>query len=54
MKEVSITKDEADLILKLESIYFFDLFQKLQIAKTAEEEYKLRDALASLVEKIKD
>jgi len=54
MKEVSITKDEADLILKLDSIYFFDLFKKLQIAKNDEEEYKLRDALASLVEKMKD
>jgi len=54
MKEVRITKDEADLILKLDSIYFFDLFKKLQIAKTAEEEYKLRDALASLAEKLKN
>jgi len=53
MKEVSITKDEADLILKLDSVYFFDLFKKLQIAKNDEEEHKLRDALASLAEKIK-
>jgi len=54
MKEVSITKDEADLILKLDSIYFFDLFKKLQIAKNDEAEHKLRDALASLAQKLKN
>jgi len=53
IKEVKVTKNEIDLILKLDSIYFFDLFKKLQIAKTTEEEYRLRDALATLAKKLK-
>ena len=53
VKEVKVTKSEIDLILKLDSVYFFDLFKKLQIAKNDEEEYKLRDALATLAKKLK-
>ena len=53
VKEVKVTKSEIDLILKLDSIYFFDLFKKLKMAKNDEEEYRLRDALVALAKKLK-
>ncbi len=49
--KIEIDKETADAILLLEERYFFNLFN--QICKNKEEEYKFRDAILSIAEKIK-
>ena len=49
--KIEIDKETADAILLLEDRYFFNLFN--QICKNKEEEYKFRDAILSIAEKIK-
>ena len=49
--KIEIDKETADAILLLEERYFFNLFK--QISKNEEEEYKFRDAIVSIAEKIK-
>lgn len=50
--KIEVTKEELELLSKLNQVYFFGLFQKLGIAKNEEEEYYWRDILNNLASKI--
>ena len=52
--KIDITKKEKELLILIDKIYYFGLFKNLEIARTEEKEEELRDALMSLVNKLKD
>ena len=49
--KVEISKEELELLKKINEVYFFGLFEKLGIAKNQEEEYYYRDLLEKLANK---
>ena len=49
--KIEVSKEEIDLLKKLNGVYFFGLFQKLGIAKSKEQEYYYRDLLEKLANK---
>ncbi len=49
--KIEVTKEELDLLKKINRVYFFGLFQKLGIAKNESEEYYYRDLLEKLANK---
>jgi len=52
--KIDVTKKEKELLILIDKIYYFGLFKNLEIARTEEKEEELRDALMSLVNKLKD
>ena len=48
---ISIGKDTANAILKIDNRYFFDLFQDIRTSEN--EEYQFRDAIAEVSKQIK-
>jgi len=50
--KIELNKEELELLKKLANAYYFGMFQQIGVAKNEEEEYKLRDILFSIENKI--
>ena len=48
---ISIGKDTANAILKIDNRYFFDLFQDIRTSEA--EEYQFRDSITEVAKQIK-
>ena len=50
--KIEITEQEAEFLQYLHNHYYFGMFKRTELIKSEEDEYKFRDLLSSLAEKI--
>lgn len=50
--EITISKETAEALLKIEERYYFDLFKEIRVSK--DEEHRFRDAIIAIVKQIKE
>lgn len=49
---ITISKETAEALLKIDERYYFDLFKEIRTSE--DEEYQFRDAIAELAKQIKE